>query len=78
LVHVERALRRSGRGRPRFGSRCGSRRELAAALDLSAAGDIRSIVTDRAPLNQVNEALDKLRSGEVLGRLVLDIAGEAG
>jgi alcohol dehydrogenase, propanol-preferring len=61
-----------------IGSRCGSRKELAAALDLSAAGRIRSIVTDTRPLSDVNEALDKLRRGEVLGRLVLDIAGEAG
>jgi propanol-preferring alcohol dehydrogenase len=60
-----------------IGSRCGSRRELAAALDLAAAGRIRSIVTDTSPLSEVNAALAKLRSGEVLGRLVLDVAAEA-
>ncbi|HVZ14352.1 MAG TPA: zinc-binding dehydrogenase [Bauldia sp.] len=59
-----------------IGSRGGSRKELAAALALTAAGQIRSIVTDRAPLDQVNQALAKLRRGEVLGRLVLDVARE--
>jgi 2-desacetyl-2-hydroxyethyl bacteriochlorophyllide A dehydrogenase len=57
-----------------IGSRAGSRKDLAEALALTAAGKIRSIVTDRAPLAQVNEALAKLRRGEVIGRLVLDIA----
>jgi propanol-preferring alcohol dehydrogenase len=60
-----------------IGSRAGSRKELAGALALTAAGKIRSIVTDTAPLDQVNEALDKLRRGEVIGRLVLDIAMDA-
>jgi D-arabinose 1-dehydrogenase-like Zn-dependent alcohol dehydrogenase len=49
---------------------------LAAALGLAAAGHIRSIVTDTAPLSGVNGALAKLRGGEVLGRLVLDIGAE--
>jgi len=59
-----------------IGSRAGTRKELAAALALTAAGRIRSIVTDRAPLSAVNEALKKLARGDVLGRLVLDIAGD--
>ena len=61
-----------------IGSRAGSRKDLVAALSLSAAGLVRSIVTDRAPLSSVNEALAKLRRGEVIGRLVLDIVTEAG
>ncbi len=60
-----------------IGSRCGSRRELVAALGLTAAGKVRSIVTDTAPLAHVNAALAKLKSGDVLGRLVLDIAADA-
>jgi len=59
-----------------IGSRAGSRHDLAAALALTAAGRVRSIVTDRAPLDRVNEALQKLRSGEALGRLVLDITAD--
>lgn len=61
-----------------MGSRAGSRKDLSAALNLTAAGKIRSIVTDRAPLREVNEALAKLRRGEVIGRLVLDIAEKRG
>lgn len=56
-----------------IGARAGSRAELAEVLALSADGRIRSIVTDRAPLDCVNEALAKLRDGRVIGRLVLDI-----
>jgi propanol-preferring alcohol dehydrogenase len=58
-----------------IGSRAGSRHDLVAALTVSASGRIRSIVTDLAPLSGVNVALEKLRSGAVLGRLVLDISG---
>jgi propanol-preferring alcohol dehydrogenase len=60
-----------------IGSRCGSRKELVAALGLSAAGRVRSIVTERSPLSGANEALGRLRSGEVIGRLVLDIGADA-
>jgi propanol-preferring alcohol dehydrogenase len=56
-----------------IGARAGARAELAEMLALSASGHIRSIVTDRAPLEAVNAALAKLRAGEVIGRLVLDI-----
>jgi propanol-preferring alcohol dehydrogenase len=57
-----------------IGTRAGSRSELIAALNLMASGKVHSIVTDRAPLAHVNQALAKLRDGQVLGRLVLDIA----
>jgi D-arabinose 1-dehydrogenase-like Zn-dependent alcohol dehydrogenase len=60
-----------------IGSRCGSRKELVAALGLSAAGRVRSIVTERSPLSGANEALGRLRSGGVIGRLVLDIGADA-
>jgi propanol-preferring alcohol dehydrogenase len=59
-----------------IGSRAGSRRELRAALALTAAGRIHSIVTDRLPLGRVNEALARLARGQVLGRLVLDMAAD--
>ncbi len=54
-----------------IGSRGGSRADLAAAIQLMASGNLRSIVTDSRPLEQVNEAHQQLRSGNVLGRLVL-------
>jgi propanol-preferring alcohol dehydrogenase len=60
-----------------IGSRCGSRKELIAALALTAAGRVRSIVSDTSPLRLVNEALDRLRSGQVIGRLVLGITTDA-
>jgi propanol-preferring alcohol dehydrogenase len=56
-----------------IGSRCGSRKELVAALGLFASGQVRSIVTDTEPLDRVNQALARLRKGEVKGRLVLDV-----
>ena len=59
-----------------IGSRAGSRKDLAAALALSASGRVRSIVTDRAPLGEVNEALAKLARGDVLGRLALDVSDD--
>ena len=59
-----------------IGSRAGSRKDLAEALALTASGRVRSIVTDRAPLSAVNEALAKLARGDVLGRLVLDVASD--
>jgi D-arabinose 1-dehydrogenase-like Zn-dependent alcohol dehydrogenase len=61
-----------------IGSRAGSRQDLAAALALTAARRILSIVTDHAPLDAVNEALAKLARGDVLGRLVLDIGADSG
>jgi propanol-preferring alcohol dehydrogenase len=57
-----------------IGTRAGSRAELTVALNLTATGRIRSIVTDRDPLANVNEALAKLCDVNVLGRLVLDVA----
>jgi D-arabinose 1-dehydrogenase-like Zn-dependent alcohol dehydrogenase len=43
---------------------------LQAVVDAVAAGRVKSIVTQRRPFAQVNEALADLRSGRVLGRLV--------
>ena len=56
-----------------IGSRCGRRRDLLGAAALVASGRTRSIVTDTHPLDQVNEALDRLRAGHVLGRCVLTV-----
>ena len=56
-----------------IGTRCGRRRDLDQAAQLLAQGKVRSIVTERYPLNDVNAAHQRLQSGEVLGRLVLDI-----
>ena len=57
-----------------IGSRGGSYDDLREVVARAAGGDIKSIVTARRPLEQVNEALADLRSGRVRGRLVLDLA----
>jgi alcohol dehydrogenase, propanol-preferring len=57
-----------------IGSRGGTRADLQAAVDLAAGGQLKSIVTETRPFSEVNEALDQLRSGNVLGRLVLDMS----
>jgi 2-desacetyl-2-hydroxyethyl bacteriochlorophyllide A dehydrogenase len=56
-----------------LGSRGGTRRDLAAVVNLMASGRIQSVVTQTRPLNQVNEALTELRQGNVLGRVVLEL-----
>ena len=60
-----------------IGTRCGRRRDLDQAAQLLAQGKVRSIVTERYPLSDVNAAHQRLQSGEVLGRLVLDVAQNA-
>ncbi len=52
------------------GSAVGSREDLREILDLAARGRIRC-VTETTPLANANEALARLRSGDVRGRLVL-------
>jgi len=57
-----------------LGSRGGTRRDLNEVLEHVAGGRVQSIVTDTLPWLQVNEALDRLRQGDVLGRLVLQVS----
>lgn len=51
-------------------SAVGTRQELREVLDLAAAGQVHCQVEAR-PLSEVNEVLDKLRRGQVAGRIVL-------
>jgi propanol-preferring alcohol dehydrogenase len=46
--------------------------ELEDAVALAAAGQLTPPVADTLPLSSVNEALDRLRAGDVTGRLVLE------
>ena len=48
-----------------------TRAELTQALDLAARGLLRSRVDGTYPLEQVGDALERLRAGDVVGRLVL-------
>ncbi len=53
----------------------GSPKQMVELLDFAAKTDI-SVPVERMPLSQAQAAHDKLRSGAVSGRIVLDIAGE--
>jgi propanol-preferring alcohol dehydrogenase len=54
-----------------IGTRCGRKQDLINTAKMVASGKTRSIVTDTRPFAEVNDALDLLKSGKVLGRLVL-------
>lgn len=54
-----------------IGTRGGRMSDLNAILGLVANGRIRSIVTNLYPMEEANQALAFLRSGEAMGRVVL-------
>ncbi len=54
-----------------LGTRAGRKQDLMQVAGLMASGKIRSIVTQTFPMENANEALAVLRSGENLGRIVL-------
>ncbi len=54
-----------------IGTRAGRRQNLLDALNLMANGQLKSIVRYRYGLEQINAALDYLRSGAAIGRIVL-------
>ncbi len=57
------------------GSRYVARDELDRAVELVASGRVKPVIDRVLPLESVNEAFDALESGEVVGRVVLDVAG---
>jgi D-arabinose 1-dehydrogenase-like Zn-dependent alcohol dehydrogenase len=58
-----------------LGARLGTRAEACEVLNAVQQGWIRPTVTDELPLEGVNAALDRLRSGDVVGRLVINLNG---
>lgn len=54
-----------------IGTRAGRRQDLIDVLNLMATGQLKSIVRHRYPLEKVNQALEHLRSGTAIGRIVL-------
>ncbi len=52
------------------GSAVGTREDLRAVLEMAAAGKLRCR-TESQPLDQVNQVLDRMRSGGIYGRVVL-------
>jgi propanol-preferring alcohol dehydrogenase len=57
------------------GVRPGTREEAVEVLDALARGTVRPAVMDAVPLDDVNAALDRLRAGEAVGRMVVDVTG---
>ncbi|EJZ22889.1 zinc-binding dehydrogenase, partial [Rhizobium sp. Pop5] len=59
------------------GSIVGTRRDLDEALAFAVEGRVRAEIAS-APLDDVNNVFAGLKAGTIAGRMVLDIAGEAG
>ena len=55
------------------GSNVGTRQDLDEALAFAGNGLVKSTV-EKQPLAKVNAVLDRLRKGEIVGRVVLAIA----
>jgi propanol-preferring alcohol dehydrogenase len=64
LVNRELSLR---------GSSVGSRLDLAEAIRFAVEGHVK-VTVERQPLDAVNRVLERMRRGEIVGRVVLDIA----
>jgi alcohol dehydrogenase len=60
------------------GSRYVGMDELSRAISLVAEGLVKPVVDRVLPLTAVNEGLEALEAGEVVGRVVLDVAGVRG
>jgi alcohol dehydrogenase/propanol-preferring alcohol dehydrogenase len=60
--------------RPRgiIGSGTGSQQELREVIELAKSGKLESLPVERMPKDSANDALMKLKSGAVIGRLVLE------
>jgi len=58
------------------GSIVGTRKDLQEALQFAAEGKVRTVVSEEA-LDNVNAVFDRLRSGDVEGRVVMRIGSEA-
>lgn len=55
------------------GSIVGTRKDLQEAIAFAAEGKVKATVTS-AKLEDINEVFDKMRKGQIEGRIVLDIA----
>ena len=59
------------------GSIVGTRKDMEEALEFAAEGKVKATI-ELQPLGSVNEVFERLKNGKVNGRVVLDIAAEAG
>ncbi len=60
-----------------IGSRYALRYEIERVLDLFAKGKIKAVVDDVLPLEKANEAFERLKSGQVVGRTILRVSDDA-
>jgi len=58
-----------------IGSSVGTRDDMRAVLDLAAAGKLRCLI-ETQPLAQVNAVFERMRRGQINGRVVLTCCGE--
>jgi propanol-preferring alcohol dehydrogenase len=58
------------------GSYVGNLRELKELVELAKSGALKASPVERVPHAHPNEALDRVRSGEVAGRLVLEVGSD--
>jgi D-arabinose 1-dehydrogenase-like Zn-dependent alcohol dehydrogenase len=56
-----------------LGSRAGRLDDAVAALRALEAGEVRAIIDRHYPLDEVNDAVDALRQGRTVGRVVVDV-----
>ena len=60
------------------GSRNGGLQDMADALDMMAVGVIRPVIDKRFALDDFNQAIDHLRSGQAHGRVLITVSDEVG
>ncbi len=60
-----------------IGTRYAQRYEIQRVLDLFGKGKVKAVVDDVLPLEGANEAFDRLKSGQVVGRTILRVSDEA-
>lgn len=56
-----------------FGSTLGSQGEFADLIAATATGALKPVIGARYPLDRLHEALDRLETGEVFGKIAIDI-----
>ena len=64
-------------GQTVLGSIVGTRKDLEEALQFAADGKVKATI-ETQPLESINDIFGRLKQGKVNGRIVLDIAHEAG
>ena len=55
------------------GSIVGTRLDLQEAIEFAQTGRVKAHVSAAVKLEQVNEVFDKMRKGQIEGRMVLDM-----